>query len=43
MNIIYGDTDSIFISGVNDSDHNYHLAATAFTTGCKQNLGLDPK
>src|ERR687885_647434 len=42
MNIIYGDTDSIFVSGINDRrEQNYHLpAADAFTLACKQNLGV---
>jgi DNA polymerase elongation subunit (family B) len=41
MNIIYGDTDSIFVSGINSGEQNYHLAAFAFTSACNQNLGVD--
>jgi hypothetical protein len=42
MNIIYGDTDSIFVSGINyGREQNYHLAAAAFTAAYKENLGVD--
>src|SRR6476660_3044149 len=41
MNIIYGDTDSIFVSYIDNGKQNYHLAAAAFTAACKQNLGVD--
>ena len=43
MNIIYGDTDSIFVSGIDDvREQNYQLAARdAFTSACKENLGAD--
>jgi DNA polymerase elongation subunit (family B) len=39
MNIIYGDTDSIFVSSNTEHDHN--LPVTAFTAACKRNLGVD--
>ena len=39
MNIIYGDTDSIFVSGLNvEQQHNL---VDAFITTCKQKLGVD--
>lgn len=42
MNIIYGDTDSIFVSGINKSEKiNHHLTADDFTSACKRNLGVD--
>jgi DNA polymerase elongation subunit (family B) len=43
MNIIYGDTDSIFVSGIDDvREQNYQLAARdAFTSACKEKLGVD--
>jgi DNA polymerase elongation subunit (family B) len=39
MNIIYGDTDSIFISS--DAEHDHNLPVAAFTAACKQDLGVD--
>jgi DNA polymerase elongation subunit (family B) len=41
MNIIYGDTDSIFVSGTSNAEHDYNLPAAAFTAACKQYLGVD--
>jgi DNA polymerase, archaea type len=42
MNIIYGDTDSIFVSGIsNGREQSYHLTVDAFTAACKQKLGVD--
>jgi DNA polymerase elongation subunit (family B) len=41
MNIIYGDTDSIFVSGINNGGEQDHHLAEAFTAACKQNLGVD--
>jgi DNA polymerase elongation subunit (family B) len=44
MNIIYGDTDSIFVSGINnggEQDDHYTLVAAAFTAACRGNLGVD--
>ena len=43
MNILYGDTDSIFVSSIDNGveQGRYHLAAAAFTAACKQNLGID--
>src|SRR5690348_1054181 len=38
MNIIYGDTDSIFASGVNRDQHS---PVDAFITTCEQKLGVD--
>ena len=38
MNIIYGDTDSIFVSGENGDRHS---SVNAFNTICKQKLGVD--
>jgi DNA polymerase I len=38
MNIIYGDTDSIFASGVNRDQHS---PVDVFITTCKQKLGVD--
>jgi DNA polymerase elongation subunit (family B) len=40
MNIIYGDTDSIFVSGTS-AEHDHILPVAAFTATCKQNLGVD--
>ena len=40
MNIVYGDTDSIFVSGINNKEQNHHLA-NVFTATCKRNLGID--
>jgi DNA polymerase elongation subunit (family B) len=37
MKIIYGDTDSIFVSGVNGEQYS---PVDAFITSCKQNLGV---
>ena len=39
MNIIYGDTDSIFVSS--NAEHDHNLPVVAFTAACKQNLGVD--
>ncbi|HET7284751.1 MAG TPA: DNA polymerase domain-containing protein [Nitrososphaeraceae archaeon] len=39
MNIIYGDTDSIFVSGI--SGKQQHNSVSAFISTCKQNLGVD--
>jgi DNA polymerase elongation subunit (family B) len=36
MNIIYGDTDSIFVSGMNEEYHD-----DSFIAVCKQNLGVE--
>jgi DNA polymerase, archaea type len=42
MNIIYGDSDSIFVSNISNGEHDQCLtAASAFTAACKQNLGVD--
>jgi DNA polymerase, archaea type len=41
MNIIYGDTDSIFVSGTSNAEHNHNLLVAAFTAACKQNQGVD--
>jgi DNA polymerase, archaea type len=41
MNIVYGDTDSIFVSGINSVERDYHSAANAFTATCKCKLGID--
>jgi DNA polymerase elongation subunit (family B) len=41
MNIIYGDTDSIFVSGTSNAEHNHNLPAAAFTAACKRNLSVD--
>lgn len=41
MNIIYGDTDSIFVSGTSNAEHDHSLPVAAFTAACKQNLGVD--
>ncbi|HEY7080147.1 MAG TPA: DNA polymerase domain-containing protein [Nitrososphaeraceae archaeon] len=40
MNIVYGDTDSIFVSSTYDGRQDPHLA-DAFTASCKGNLGID--
>lgn len=40
MNIVYGDTDSIFVFGINNVEQNHHLA-NVFTATCKRNLGID--
>jgi DNA polymerase elongation subunit (family B) len=40
MNIIYGDTDSIFVSGINEEHHRHELVDSLITT-CKQNLGIE--
>ena len=40
MNIVYGDTDSIFVSGINNGKQEHHLADD-FTSNCKQKLGVD--
>jgi DNA polymerase I len=39
MNIIYGDTDSIFVSGVNGEQQ--HSTLDAFIASCNQKLGVD--
>lgn len=39
MNIIYGDTDSIFVS--RDAEHDHNLPVAAFTAASKQDLGVD--
>jgi DNA polymerase, archaea type len=39
MNIIYGDTDSVFVSGIND-DRRDELV-DSFIAACKQNLGVE--
>jgi DNA polymerase, archaea type len=41
MKIIYGDTDSIFVSGTSNTKYDHNLPVTAFTAACKQNLGVD--
>jgi DNA polymerase, archaea type len=41
MNIIYGDTDSIFVSGASNAEHDHNLPVAAFTAACKQILGVD--
>jgi hypothetical protein len=41
MNIIYGDTDSIFVSGISNAKHDHNLPVAAFTAACKRNLGVD--
>jgi DNA polymerase elongation subunit (family B) len=43
MNIIYGDTDSIFVSGINNvgEQEDHRLAVATFTAACKRNLGVD--
>ena len=42
MNIIYGDTDSIFVSDINRGEEgDHHLTADDFTSSCKRNLGVD--
>jgi DNA polymerase elongation subunit (family B) len=39
MNIIYGDTDSIFVSGINE-EHRHELV-DSFIAACKQNLEVE--
>jgi hypothetical protein len=39
MNIIYGDTDSIFISGINEERR--HELVNSFIAACKQNLEVE--
>ena len=39
MKIIYGDTDSIFVSGINEESR--HELVDSLITACKQNLGID--
>jgi DNA polymerase elongation subunit (family B) len=39
MNIIYGDTDSIFVSAIDKENHNESV--DSFITACKQNLGVE--
>jgi DNA polymerase I len=39
MNIIYGDTDSIFVSGINEERH--HELIDSFIATCRQNLGVE--
>jgi DNA polymerase, archaea type len=39
MNIIYGDTDSIFVSAI-DKEHR-HESVDSFIAACKQNLGIE--
>jgi DNA polymerase, archaea type len=41
MKIIYGDTDSIFVSGTSNAERHHNLPVAAFTTACKQDLGVD--
>ena len=41
MNIVYGDTDSIFVSGTSNAEHDHNLPVAAFTAACKRNLGVD--
>jgi DNA polymerase I len=41
MNIIYGDTDSIFVSDTSNAEHDHNLPVAAFTAACKQDLGVD--
>jgi DNA polymerase elongation subunit (family B) len=41
MKIIYVDTDSIFVSGTSNAEHDHNLPVAAFTAACKQNLGVD--
>jgi DNA polymerase elongation subunit (family B) len=39
MNIVYGDTDSIFVSSIsNPEKENHHLPAVDFTSACMRNL-----
>ncbi|MFZ0327726.1 MAG: DNA polymerase domain-containing protein, partial [Nitrososphaeraceae archaeon] len=40
MNIVYGDTDSIFVSRINNGEQDYHLV-DGFTSNCKQILEVD--
>jgi DNA polymerase elongation subunit (family B) len=39
INIIYGDTDSIFVSGINEERR--HELVNSFTDACRQNLGVE--
>ncbi|MGB8936911.1 MAG: DNA polymerase domain-containing protein [Candidatus Nitrosopolaris sp.] len=39
MNIIYGDTDSIFVSSINE-EHRHELV-DSFIAACRQNLGVE--
>jgi DNA polymerase elongation subunit (family B) len=39
MNIIYGDTDSIFVSGINEE--HCHEPVDSFITACRQNLEIE--
>ncbi len=39
MNIIYGDTDSIFVSDINEE--RGHESVDSFIAACKQNLGVE--
>jgi DNA polymerase, archaea type len=39
MNIIYGDTDSIFVSGINEERR--HELIDSFIAACKHNLGVE--
>ena len=39
MNIVYGDTDSIFVSRINNGKQDHHL--DDFTSNCKQVLEVD--
>jgi DNA polymerase elongation subunit (family B) len=39
MNIIYGDTDSIFVSAI-DKEH-HHESVDSFIVDCRQNLGVE--
>ncbi|MGA9844686.1 MAG: DNA polymerase domain-containing protein, partial [Nitrososphaeraceae archaeon] len=40
MNIVYGDTDSIFVSRINNGEQEHHLVED-FTSNCKQILEVD--
>jgi DNA polymerase I len=40
MNIIYGDTDSIFVSGIDEEYHRHELV-DSFVAACRQNLGVE--
>src|SRR2546421_12957830 len=39
MNIVYGDTDSIFVSGIKDREQRKHLI-DSFIAACNQKLGV---
>jgi DNA polymerase elongation subunit (family B) len=42
LNIVYGDTDSIFVSSINNPDkEHHHLTVVDFTSACMQNLGVE--